>query len=76
MKIFKLGLIVVCLAVCAYPKTEVVKVIKPDTTIKRDTIISYDTLVITKTYRDTSIYLKSDTAIIKQTNGTKPPKKR
>jgi len=57
-------LVILCLATCVYPKTVVEKVVRPDTTIRKDTIVRYDTLVITKTYRDTAIYVKSDTVVI------------
>lgn len=50
-------------------KTEVTKVIIPDTTVtvKQDTIrmVSFDTLKITKTLKDTSVYVKVDTVISK-----------
>jgi hypothetical protein len=48
------------------PKTVVEKVVKADTiiTVKVDTIktVRYDTLKITKTLKDTSILVKTDTA--------------
>jgi hypothetical protein len=50
-------------------KTEVTKVIIPDTTVtvKQDTIrmVSFDTLKITKTLKDTSVFVKADTVISK-----------
>ena len=53
----------------AKERTELVKVIKPDTTIivKCDTIktVKFDTLKITKKYKDTSILLGEDTATTK-----------
>jgi hypothetical protein len=39
------------------------KVLKFDTTIVSDTIVSIDTLQITKSYNDTSLYVKSDTLV-------------
>jgi hypothetical protein len=55
----------------AATRTETVTVIKTDTLIRIDTVkvLKYDTLKITKTYKDTSIFVKQDTAI-------KPSKKK
>ena len=49
-------------------RTEIIKIVKFDTvvTIKIDTVksIKYDTLKVTKSFKDTSILIKQDTAVI------------
>jgi hypothetical protein len=56
--------ILLALSLCAFgaPRTEVVKVIKPDT-VKT---ITYDTLTITRTLKDTTVLVKVDTATTKK----------
>jgi len=72
-----LAVLCVCGLVLAGTRTEVAKVLKPDTTIKVDTskVISVDTIKIIKTYKDTSILIKIDTikvpAVLKKADTTK-----
>jgi hypothetical protein len=64
---FKIPLISLFLACIIFAgiKTEVTKLVKADTTVsvKQDTArtIVYDTLKITKTYKDSLIFVKADT---------------
>jgi hypothetical protein len=59
-------LLILTIGAFAANRTVTTKVAKADTTFKVDTarIIKYDTMLITKTFKDTSILLKTDTAKI------------
>jgi hypothetical protein len=66
---------VVAFGVQAKQRTEVTKVLKPDTiiTVHSDTNIVFDTLLITKIYNDTTLVMKQDTVVAKK--GVKTKKK-
>ena len=55
----KYAVLLLALSFCAFgaPRTEVIKVVRPDT-VKT---VTYDTLTITKTFKDTSLIVKVDT---------------
>jgi hypothetical protein len=63
-KAILISLFLVC-TVSAVTKTDFSKVVKPDTTVsvKPDTTktVVFDTLKITRTFKDTLIFLKADT---------------
>jgi len=67
MKKVALFLMISSAVICAGLRSSTEKVVKADTTviIKTDTIyqVKYDTIRITKTYRDTSLLVKSDSLI-------------
>jgi len=68
VKVF-VAMLSVFVAVSLEAKTEFTKIVIPDTTVtvKQDTIrtVTFDTLKITKTLKDTAVFVKADTVTSK-----------
>jgi hypothetical protein len=65
--LIKISILTLALTAIAISKPVVTKILVPDTTFKIDTLVSIDTLIVTKHYRDTSVYVKSDSIKAKGT---------
>jgi hypothetical protein len=68
MKLVALLVLIACTILTAGPRISVEKVIRPDTlmVVKHDTTyqVRYDTIRISKTYNDTSLFVKADSSIL------------